>query len=128
MDDPGAGEMQFLKALMLSRPYFERVPDQSAIAGQNGTKHDIVMATRGAAYLFAYSYTGKPFEIRMGAIGGERVQAWWYSPRDGAAEAIGTFANQGVRTFQPPGAPREGNDWVLVLDDVSKKFPPPGRR
>jgi hypothetical protein len=126
IDDPGAGQMRYLKALMLSRPYFERVPDQSVVAGTNGTRHDYVIATRGADYLFAYSYTGKPFQIRMGAIGGRRVQAWWYSPRDGSARPIGTFANQGVRGFTPPGQPGEGNDWVLAIDNLSKKFPPPG--
>jgi hypothetical protein len=128
IDDAGAGQMQFLKALMLSRPYFERVPDQSLIAGTNGTKYDYVIATRGAAYLFAYSYTGKPFRIRMGAISGKRVHAWWYSPRDGSARAIGTFANRGVRGFTPPGKPADGNDWVLVLDDIAKKFQMGGNR
>jgi hypothetical protein len=126
IQDPGSGEMQFLKLLMLSRPYFERVPDQSLIAGQNGTRRDYVIATRGASYLLAYTYTGKPFQIRTGAITGARVQAWWYSPRDGSARFLGAFANRGVRTFTPPGQPGDGNDWVLVLDDVSKQFPPPG--
>ena len=124
--DPGSGEMQFLKRLMLSRPYFERVPEQSLIAGQNGTRHDYVIATRGASYLFAYTYTGRPFQVRMGVITGTQVQAWWYSPRDGSAQRIGAFASRGLRTFTPPGQPGDGNDWVLVLDDVSKKFPPPG--
>jgi hypothetical protein len=128
LDDPGAGQMQFLKALMLSRPYFERVPDQSLIGHQPGTQHDFVLATRGAGYLLAYTATGRPIEIRMGAISGERVQAWWYSPRDGSAQSIGTFDNRGMRTFSPPGQPGEGNDWVLVVDDVARKFPPPGSR
>ncbi len=124
--DPGSGEMRFLKLLMLSRPYFERVPDQSPVAGQNGTRYDYAIATRGAGYLFAYVYTGHPLQIRMGAITGSQVRAWWYSPRDGSVHAIGKFANRGVRTFTPPGQPGEGNDWVLVLDDASKRYPPPG--
>jgi hypothetical protein len=126
IDDPGSGQMQFLKRLMLSRSYFERVPDQSLIAGQNGIGHDYAIATRGASYVFAYTYTGKPLRIRMGAISGARVDAWWYNPRDGSAQAIGRFENRGTRTFTPPGRPDEGNDWVLVLDDVTKKFPRPG--
>jgi hypothetical protein len=123
LDDPGASEMQFLKRLMLSRPYFERVPDQSLIAGQNGTRHRFVIATRGASYLFAYTYTAEPFRIRMGAISGAEVQGWWYNPRDGSARPIGKLANRGEREFIPPGKPGEGNDWVLVLDDAAKKFP-----
>jgi hypothetical protein len=127
IDDPGAGQMQFLKALMLSRPYFERVPDQSLIAGENGTKHDYVIATRGAGYAFAYDYTGHPFEMKLGVISGAEVEGWWYNPRDGSSQLIGTFENQGTRAFTPPGKPREGNDWVLVLDDVSRKFAAPGK-
>ena len=28
IDEPGAGQMQYLKRLVLSHPYLERVPDQ----------------------------------------------------------------------------------------------------
>ena len=126
IQDPGSNEMQFVKRLILSRPFFERVPDQSVMVEPNGTRHDYVAATRGAGYLFAYTYTGRPFQIRLGAITGSRVQAWWYSPRNGSAQRIGIFANRGARTFTPPGQPGDGNDWVLVLDDVAKKFSPPG--
>jgi hypothetical protein len=126
LQDAGAAEMRYLKLLMLSRPYFERVPDQSLIAGDSGSRHEYVIATRGAGYLLAYTYTAKPFRIRLGAISGARVRAWWYSPRDGSAHAFGTFPNRGERTVSPPGAPGEGNDWVLVMDDASKEFPAPG--
>lgn len=124
--DPGSGEMLFLKRLMLSRPYFERVPDQNLIAGLNGTGHDYAIATRGASYALIYTWTGKPVRIRMGLISGTRVRASWYSPRDGSVQSAGEFANQGDRLFTPPGKPADGNDWVLVLDDASKKFPAPG--
>lgn len=118
IDDPGSAEMQYLKKLMLSRSYFDRIPDQSAIAGQNGTKYDYVEATRGKDYLFAYTYTGKPFRVRLGLLTGGKVRAAWYSPRDGSTRSIGTFANTGEREFTPPGKPGPGNDWVLVLDGV----------
>ena len=118
IDDPGAGQMQHLKRLILSRPFTERVPDQSVIAGENGARYDRVVATRGAGYLLAYTYTGRPFEIRMGATSGKEVRAAWYNPRDGSARPIGTLANQGVHKFTPPGTPGAGNDWVLTLDDA----------
>lgn len=126
INDPGSGQMQYLKRLILSRPSFERVPDQSVIAGENGTRYDYVVATRGTGYLFAYTYVGKPFEIRLGVLSGERVKAWWYSPRDGSTQAIGEFPNTGVRQFKPPGSPAAGNDWVLVLDDAQQSFSDPG--
>ena len=126
MNDPGAGQMQFLKRLILSRPFFERVPDQSVIAGENGARYEYVIATRGDSYCFAYTYTGRPFEVRLGALSGDRVKAWWYSPRDGSSQTIGEFPNTGTRRFTPPGTPGPGNDWVLVLDDAAKSFAAPG--
>ena len=120
--------MQYLKRLILARPFFERVPDQSLIAGENGIRYDYVVATRGRAYLLAYTYTGRAFQIRMGAISGKQVRAAWYSPRDGSVQPLGLFPNEGVRTFTPPGEPAPGNDWVLVLDDSSQRFPALGSR
>jgi hypothetical protein len=126
IDDPGAGQMKYLKNLMLSRPYFERVPDQSLIAGKNGTRYDYVIATRGKEYLFAYTYAGRPFRIKLGVIAGSKVRAWWFDPRDGSAREIGVFDNQGDQEFVPPGMPAPGNDWVLVLDNRDAGFSAPG--
>ncbi|MEX2300046.1 MAG: glycoside hydrolase family 140 protein [Bryobacterales bacterium] len=126
IDDPGAGQMLYLKRLMLSRPYHERISDQSLIAGNNGERYEHVMATRGESYAFAYSYSGGPFRVKMGVISGEQVRAWWYDPRDGSAREAGVFANRGERQFDPPGDPSPGNDWVLVLDDAAAGFSAPG--
>jgi hypothetical protein len=52
----------------------------------------------------------------MGKISGAKVNASWYSPRDGSKRSIGSFNNKGVQKFDPPGEEREGNDWVLVLE------------
>ena len=76
--------------------------------------------------VMVYSYTGRPFELRLGTISGASVRAWWYSPRDGSARSIGIFPNRGTRWFTPPGRPAEGHDWVLVLDDMSRGYARPG--
>jgi hypothetical protein len=116
LNDEGARQMQYLKKLLLSKPYFERVPDQSLIAGDPGEKYRHLVATRGKKYAFIYDYTGRTFEVNMGKISGTQVSASWYSPRDGSKRSIGTFNNKGVRKFDPPGEEAEGNDWVLVLE------------
>src|SRR3546814_15527887 len=108
--------MRHLKRLMLSRPYFERVPDQSLIL-DNGVRYDRVLATRGRDYAMAYSYTGRPFRVRLGAIEGKRVRAAWYSPRTGETPAIRDFANRGERRLVPHGTPAPRNDRGLLLDD-----------
>lgn len=116
---PGATQMRHLRSLIEARPMLERVPDQSLIKA-NGTRYDRVAASRGKGYAFAYSYTGAPFTMRLGAITGGAVKASWYSPRDGSFTAIGTYPNRGERRFDPPGDTKPGNDWVLVLDGVAK--------
>ena len=123
---PGAAEMQYVRNLMESRPFLSRVPDQTIVADAL-TGADRIAATRGDGYAFVYSAQGRPFTVNLGKISGERVKAWWYNPRDGAATLIDTFANKGTREFKCPTLQGLGSDWVLVLDDASRNFPPPGK-
>ncbi|HEY4109191.1 glycoside hydrolase family 140 protein [Puia sp.] len=113
INDPGAGQMIHLKKLMLSRPYFSRIPDQSLIADQ-GTRYDYILATRGKDYAFIYTYTGRSFRINPFA---KQQKGSWYNPRTGETIAIGTVTSP---TFDPPGEPHPGNDWVLILDTTEK--------
>lgn len=116
INHPGAGQMVYLKNLILSKPYLERVPDQSLIAGEAGNRYNRLVATRGKDYAFIYTYNGRNFEVNMGKIKGEVVKASWFNPRSGSRQAAGTFPNKGVQAFDPPGVQKEGNDWVLVLE------------
>lgn len=125
LDSAGAFQMQYVKRLVLSRPYFGRVNDQSLVAG-DGEKYERVLVTRGKDFLFAYTYTGRDFKIKMGGISGSRVNAWWFDPRTGKATKSGAHSNTGLVSFNPPGDRANGNDWVLVLDDASKQFTAPG--
>ncbi len=127
MDLPGAFQMQHVRKLMESRPFLVRIPDQQLIAGGQGDGIDHVQATRGSdgSYAFIYLPTGKPVTVRMDKIGGD-VQAWWFDPREGTASSIGRSPNTDTREFTPPSSGR-GNDWVLVLDDATQGFLPPGQ-
>lgn len=102
---------------MLSKPYFDRVPDQSLVADQ-GEKYNYIAATRGENYAFFYDYTGRLFSVNMGKIAGSKVKATWYNPKDGSKTSIGSFVNKGVQRFDPPGEEAEGNDWVLILEKL----------
>ncbi|WP_041734938.1 glycoside hydrolase family 140 protein [Dyadobacter fermentans] len=115
INDPGAGQMAHLKNLMRSKPYFERVPDQSLIA-ENGERYDRLIATRGKDYAFIYTWTGREMRINMGKIQGKVLNASWFDPRTGETKILGKIQNKGIRTFNPPGEVRNGNDWVLVLE------------
>lgn len=117
--------MQYVRRLVESRPYLSRVPDQTIV--QNALDgSDRISATRGDGYAFIYSANGRKFTVNLGKVSGDRVKAWWYNPRTGTATELETIDNTGTREFVCPSE-GFGSDWVLVLDDASKKFGQPGR-
>jgi hypothetical protein len=133
LDQPGAAQMQYAKKLLLSRPYLTRIPDDSVIVDADvktavpGTGRYHFAATRDSegSYAMVYAPVGRTFNVRMSVITGPKVKAWWFNPRDGTASVIGEFPNTGEREFLSPDR-NEDRDWVLVLDDAAKNFPPPG--
>jgi hypothetical protein len=118
---------------MESRPYLTRVPDDSVIVAAEvatsvpgaGTRRYVATRDGQGSYAMVYAPVGRPFTVRMDAVSGPKVKAWWYNPRDGKAAAVGEFPNTGTRRFTPPDA-GELLDWVLVLDDAARNFPEPG--
>jgi hypothetical protein len=111
---PGAGQMVYIKKLMLSFPYLERIPDQTLIANQ-GEKYDYLVATKGEKYALIYTYNGRKMILNMGKISGDKVNISWYNPRNGKETKIGIVDNKGTKELQPPGDKKDGNDWVLIL-------------
>lgn len=124
LDLPGAGQMQYLRKLMESRPMLERVPDQTMVVKPMGA-NDRIQATRGTDYLFVYTAQGRQVQLRLGKLSGKTLSVYWYDPRTGEGKPNGRVANKGVQTFTPPTS-GYGQDWVLVLDDTSKNYPAPG--
>ena len=81
MELPGANQMVFLKKLVESRPFLDRVPDQSLVVENNEAAAERIQATRGKDYAFIYVATGKPFTVVLGKISGVKLNAAWYNPR-----------------------------------------------
>ncbi len=133
IEAPGAAQMQHGRALIESRPFLTRIPDQTVIVTDRvptsvpGEGRYRFVATRDVdrTYAMVYAPVGRAFTVRMDAIAGAQVKAWWFNPRTGEATAIGTFPARGERRFTPPD-PGEALDWVLVLDDEASRYPPPG--
>ncbi len=133
VDQPGAAQMQFGRRLLESRPFLSRVPDDTVVVEAEvktsvpGAGRYRFVATRDVdgTYAMVYAPVGRRFKVRMNVISGSKVRAWWFNPRDGEATAIGEFADIGELEFTPPD-PGEHLDWVLVLDDAARGYPPPG--
>lgn len=134
IEDPGAWQMVHGKRLIESRPYLDRIPADDLIVADRvatavpGAGRAQFVATRGAdgAYGMIYAPVGRAFSVRLETLSGQRLKGWWFNPRTGTATLIGTFPREGVKDFLSPD-PGELLDWVLVLDDESRGFGPPGQ-
>ena len=112
---PGAGQMQYLKKLMLGRSYFDRVPDQSSIV-ENGERYEKIIATRGKNYAMFYVYNGREFKVEVKKLQFIPGKARWFNPRNGETKMISEYRNTSIAAFDPPGEKENGNDWVLILE------------
>ena len=137
----GASQMKYLKELFESRPFSKRIPDQDLLEGEAGdwAYGQKAMAGISSDYSWAIVYfpndTAK-HRICIGDITGEKVNAWWYNPRNGKcysddnAQTEKPFAaylkeDKNTIQFDPPGEEGSNHDWVLVLDDAGKEYSKP---
>ncbi|MGH7144861.1 MAG: glycoside hydrolase family 140 protein [Planctomycetota bacterium] len=132
---PGARQLQYLKNLLLSRPYFSRVPaDELLLDHQppHPENRDLTeaaraihaVATRDSEGSYAMVYLPlreQNVEVDLRGLPGP-VRAWWFDPRVGRAHAAGEHPNRATKFTSPIAGP----DWVLVLDAAGSDFPPPG--
>ncbi|HEU5326738.1 MAG TPA: glycoside hydrolase family 140 protein [Thermomicrobiales bacterium] len=133
----GADDMRHARALLESRPFFSRVPDQALLLHDQAESpvvgiapdldHAQATRDRDGGYACIYLSAGRPVTLDLERLTGERLQGYWYDPRQGNYSLIGTFPRGGHRRFVPPSSGQD-QDWVLVLDDVARGFPPPGVR
>jgi len=122
----GSAQMAHLRRLMLSRPYFSRIPDQGLLLSNPGEGASHIRATRDTEGSYAFLYlpqAGQTVDVDMSRFAGP-VKGWWYDPRTGKAYPAGEFDNLGGRSFV---SPLGGPDWVLVLDEAARNYLPPGK-
>lgn len=84
-------QMGFGKELLLSRPYFTRIPDQTLV--NEAYDHlERITATRDTdrTYAFIYTERGKAIDADLTKIGtGPQLRAWWFDPRSGRSIDLG---------------------------------------
>lgn len=123
IDRPGAWQVGYLRKLIESRPFKNRVPDQSLIVAGQGIGGDYSTAFRDSAnnYLMLYLPVGKNIAVNVSALKTETVLVRWFNPRNGSWVDIGPKSTAPVMSFTPPSL-GVGNDWVLVLDHPSAGY------
>jgi len=127
LDHPGAFQMGHLRRLFESRPWEKLEPAQGFVVDPKQPWAGYVRAAVASdgSFAFIYSPRGEPIAVDQSRLGALDVTSWWFDPRYGRAYPIHTGVGTAVQFFTPPSSGR-GCDWVLVLDDASRGFPPPG--
>ena len=123
---PAATQMRFLRQLIESRPFFTRIPDQTLIVGNPGEGGLHLQATRDQKGSYAFVYfpqNDQSATLDLGRLSAARLRWWWFDPRTGVGALHGEIVGGGHREFRSPA---HGPDWVLVLDDASSNYAPPG--
>ncbi len=128
LDTPAVRQLRYIRALLLARPYFERIPDQGLVlAGQGADVATRIQATRDgtpegkdATYLMAYLSAPAKVTLNTAVIAGRTLNAYWFSPETGKREVVRErFANAESLTVE---ARSGGRDWVLVVEDSSRNY------
>jgi hypothetical protein len=123
----GARQLVHLKNLMLSRPYFTRIPAPDLLPDVasfpmpvnqedriNPVRAAYPVATRdseGTYGLVYFPLAGQSLRVDLRLLRGE-VHASWFDPRNGATYPRGTYSREIVTFVSPIGGP----DWVLILE------------
>jgi hypothetical protein len=127
LDDPGSMNMTHFRRLFESRHWYAMVPDFDNTVVTVGygmwgsTDYAMAASTQDGSSIIVYVPILKTITVDMSSLSGNTVRAWWYVPATGSALEIGSYP-KGTRDFTPP----TDTDWVLVLDDEARSFPPPG--
>jgi hypothetical protein len=128
LDHPGAFQMGHLRRLFESRPWEKLVPDQGLLLSANPAGAAFIRAAVAAdrSFAFVYSPEGAPFVVDQGRLGAPELAYWWFDPRYGRPYPLHTGTGTAAQAFTPPSS-GPGRDWVLVIDDPRRAFPPPGQ-
>ncbi|HEY0866469.1 MAG TPA: glycoside hydrolase family 140 protein [Fimbriimonas sp.] len=120
---PGANQMRHVRALMESRPFLSRIPDQTLVLDDPDEAGEHIQATRcdEGSYAFVYLPKGGHVALDLQPLHRLELDAAWYSPRTGDFTPIGRYSATRAQQFEAPSP----LDWVLVLDDPNAGFEPP---
>jgi len=130
IDLPGANSLKYLNALFETFNWETLIPDMESkliVSGNNRyATNDYAVAAittdrqRGIIYLPSFRKIG----INFSPLAGEKINTSWYNPRTGELSFAGTYNKKLNQEFTPPTSVI-GDDWVLILDDASKKYSSP---
>jgi hypothetical protein len=135
----GSKSLIHLKNLITSKPIQDRVPDpllisSGAVGRDAGLSPDLRIGTRAknGSWAMIYITRGSLVRVNVDKLISGKMNAFWYNPRNGKWRNGETESDMKVpfqtdivsgkgkpaQYFDPPENPKDGNDWVLVLEVV----------
>jgi hypothetical protein len=118
LDLPMANQVKHLKNLMLSKSYFDRIPDFELVSSKQEDDEHFVIVTKdiGGSYALIYFPTGKTVEVDFSKLKNSTLKANWYDPRTGVSfPYTGSTLIKGKNKIRTPSSGK-GQDWVLVVE------------
>jgi hypothetical protein len=122
LDRPGADDMRHVSKLFTCFPPGSFHIDQSVVYGTNFLDESNIRAVVGndSSYILLYLNRGQEVRVNMKKLS-RTGTAFWFNPREGSIERIGSVGNRGFQLFDPPGKSGEhGNDWILIMEADQK--------
>lgn len=128
LDRPGAFQAGYLRKLMESRPFNNRITANELIIEGQGTAGEFITAFRDSLnrFIMVYIPVGKTIKLNTSSIPGKRIKVWWFNPKNMDVIDLGTVKNTQQMSFSTPTTGK-GNDWILVLDNPLMKYKAPGK-
>jgi len=103
-----------IRSLVYRLPY--RLGSASSVAARSSDGQTII------AYVPNGSSASITVDMKKITDPGSQAKCWWFNPRDGSYQVIGTLTTSGRHNFTPP----DSNDWVLVIDSLAANLAAPG--
>jgi hypothetical protein len=127
MNTRGMQEMYYCFLAFESRSWYLLIPDltHSIVVSGGGRfgDHDYFCAARtsDSSTIMIYLTRKSRIEVDLRGLSGENATAWWFDPATGKSSPAGRYRGHQVQAFTPPS----DGDWLLVLDDASRRLPAP---
>jgi len=65
----------------------------------------------GSSWTFVYTPRGEPFSVDPNSLKGPKFTEHWFDPGTSEVQSVATLD----QSFNPPGEPDAGTDWILML-------------
>lgn len=114
---PGAYQAGYMRDFFENIPWQKLVPQTKLVKSGPNTngKEVLAAATQEGTYVVTYSPYGMNFSLDLNNMKAQELRVRWFNPRNNSYIDLKKITRSAAVTFDPPGDPGRGNDWVLLV-------------